>query len=406
MRQSISRLSSCAAIFAAVLFCFAAATQRGSQVAAAEAALTAETAEAPAVAVVAARQTEFEETILVTGSLAAREQVLVTPQIEGYRIEEIFVEEGDTVEAGQKLAKLADAALRAQLARLNASLSQSDAAIAQARSQIAQAEATLKQANAAFERARQLLQSRAGTQANFDEKEAAASTAAAALALAKDGLKVAEAGRKEVEAQIVEAELRLGYTEIAAPRAGKISRRNARTGGLASSVSEPLFHIIADSEIELEAEVPEIYLPRLSAGQAARIEAAGLPPVEGRIRLISPEVDRATRLGKVRIFIGRDDRLRVGAFARATINTDKTQGVGVPSSSVFTREGTDIVLVVKDNRVETRKVATGIRDGANVQITDGLQEGELVVLRSGALLRNGDAVRPVLSSDKVASENL
>jgi RND family efflux transporter MFP subunit len=409
MRELISRRGAGAVLAAAGLaFIMIAATQPAhAQANAAEAALTTtETADSPAINVVPAENTEFDESILVTGSLAPREEVLVSPQIEGLRIEEILVEEGDTVTGGQVLAKLSDGTVKAQLDQLEAALTRADAAIAQARSQIAQAEATQKQADAAFERAKELLQSRVGSQATYDEREAAARNAAASVALAKDGLLVAQAQKKETEARIAEAKLRLSYTEIKAPKAGLVSQRNAKLGSLAAATADPMFRIIADGEIELDAEVPEIYLPRLEKGQTARIEVAGLAPVTGELRLISPEVNRSTRLGKVRIFIGKADNLRIGTFARAIINTSRKEGLGVPLSSILNREGNETVLVVKDGRVETRRVTVGIRNGSRAEIIEGLNEGELVVLRSGTLLRNGDEVRPVLATEKAVSEAL
>jgi RND family efflux transporter MFP subunit len=207
-----------------------------------------------------------------------------------------------------------------------------------------------------------------------------------------------------MEAQIRESKLRLGYTDILAPQAGVISRRTARIGALASSAADPLFRIVAKGEIELDAEIPEVFLPRLSTGMTARIDVAGLKPREGKVRLISPEVDRATRLGRVRIFIGDDPALRVGSFARGTIDTASSNGLGVPATAVMNRDQGPIVQIVKDGRVETRKVATGMASGGKVEILDGLQEGDLVVIRSGTLLREGDSVRPVIPGKTTVSE--
>jgi HlyD family secretion protein len=356
------------------------------------------------VSVTPVERTSFTETVLVTGSLIARQEVLVSPQIEGYRISEILAEEGDRVAARQVLAKLSDDTLKAQLAQLDATLVRADAAIAQARSRITEAEANKIQAEAAFGRTQELVKSGSTSRSVFDEREAAARTAAAAVTLAQDGLRVAEADKTQIEAQIRESKLRLGFTEILAPEAGIISRRTARLGGLASSIADPLFRIVAKGEIEMDAEIPEIFLPRLSAGMAARIEVAGLKPREGKVRLISPEVDRATRLGRVRIFIGDDPALRIGTFARGMIDTASSNGLGVPSTAVMNRDQGPTVQVVKDGRVETRKVVTGMASSGNVEILDGLIEGDLVVVRSGTLLREGDSVRPVLAGKTTVSE--
>ncbi len=362
--------------------------------------------EGPAVSVVAATKTAFAESVLVTGSLIARQEVLVSPQIDGYRITELFADEGDRVAEGQVLARLDRSMLDTRLAQLEAQRTRADAAIAQARSSIAQAEATQKQAEAAFARARDLVKTGATSQATFDEREAAARTAAAAATAASDGLRVSEADKTAIEAQIREAQLRLGYTEMKAPTAGLISRRTARVGQVASAtVGDPLFRIIANGEVEMAAEVPEIYLPKMTVGMPARIEVAGLAERKGTIRLISPEVDQTARLGRVRIFIGDDKALRIGTFARAVIEVARSNGLGVPSSAILNQNDSQTVQVVKDGKVETRQVTTGLVSGGKTEIANGITEGEMVVLRSGTLLRDGDAVRAVIADklDKTAS---
>ncbi len=373
---------------------------------AAEAARTEQGAEGPSVSVVSVRETTFNESILVTGSLVAREEVLVTPQIDGYRISEILAEQGDRVKEGQPLARLANETLKAQLAQFEANALKADAAIAQARSLITQAEATKKQADAAFARVEELIKSGATSRSIFDNREAAAQTAAATLASAKDGLRVAEAEKTQIGAQIRELKLRIGYTDINAPTEGLVSRRTAKVGAMASAMSDPLFRIITKGEVELDAEIPEIYLPRISVSQTARIDVSGLEPREGKVRLISPEVDPATRLGRVRIFIGDDPSLRVGSFARGTIETGTKTGLGIPATAILNRDIGPVVQVVKDGRVETRKVAIGVRSGGEVEIVDGLKAGESVVLKSGMLLRDGDPVNAVPVNETAVSEAL
>ncbi len=362
-------------------------------------------AQPPAVSVAEVSEMAFAETILVTGSLVPREEVLVTSQLEGYRIVEILSEEGDRVAKDQVLARLDARALRAQLAQGLANLNRAKAAIEQAKSQILQAEASLKQAEAAFERARELRKTGTTSQAVYDEREAAARTAAASLASARDGQTLAEAEKAQIEAQIDEIRVRLGYTDIIAPLDGLVSRRSARLGATVSTMTaDPLFRIIGKGEIELDAEVPEFYLPKITPGVGATISVAGVAERRGTVRLVSPEIDKATRLGKVRIFIGDDPELRIGAFARGVITTATSRGLGVPASAVIFREDQSFVQVVRDNRVETRAIRTGLRTAETVEVIEGLKAGDLVVARSGTLLREGDAVRPVISKPTALSE--
>lgn len=353
--------------------------------------------QAPLVGVAEVRRTTLTETIMVTGSLAAREEVLVTPQVDGLQIMAILSEQGDQVTKGKVLARLDRSAMDAQLARLDAQDARADAAIAQARSQIASAEAVLKQASAAFERSRDLLRTGSSTQATFDEREAAAHSATAALASAKDGLHLAEADKAANAAQIRELKIKLAFTEITAPASGIVSRRTARLGATVSSAGEPLFRIIDKGELELDAEIPEVYMPKLKTGLSARVNVSGLPEKAGTLRLISAEIDKATRLGRVRIFIGVDPSLRAGAFARGQIETARGEGLAVPAGAVLYNDNGAFVQVVRDGKVETRAVKTGLKPEGLVEIAGGLAEGEKLVARSGTLLRDGDLIRPVVA---------
>ena len=353
--------------------------------------------EAPPMAVttIAATRGTVVETVLVDGSLVAREEVLVGPQVEGLRILELLAEEGDVVAAGQPLARLDRSGLDIQLAQNDAALARAAAAIAQARSQIAQAEASDQEATSALERSRSLARSGVASAEALDQRLAAARGAAARLAAAREGLLVAEAERRQVEAQRRDIELRLARSTIEAPRAGIVSRRAARLGAIAPMAGEPLFRIVADGAIELEAEVPEVRLPRLAPGQAVRVELAGLPAVEGRIRLLPSEVDRATRLGRLRVALPVAAGLRVGRFARGTIETARREAISLPLSAVRFDEREASVQVVAEGRVATRRVVLGAIAGGRAEVASGLAEGESVVLRAGAFLRDGDAVREV-----------
>jgi hypothetical protein len=134
------------------------------------------------------------------------------------------------------------------------------------------------------------------------------------------------------------------------------------------------------------------------------VEVAGVGEVEGTVRLVSPEVDKSTRLGRVRIFLGDNPGLRVGAFARAGIATATARGLAVPSSAVLYGPDGATVQVVRGSRVETRRIKAGLAAGALVEVRDGLDSGDLVVARSGTFLREGDTVRPVLAETSKGSE--
>jgi HlyD family secretion protein len=337
----------------------------------------------------------FTETVLVTGSLAAREEVLVGPEVEGLRVTEVLAEEGMRVNKGDVLARLVADTLEAQLAQNDAGMARAEAASAQARSGIVQAEARLLEANNAFERAKPLRAAGHLPQSAFDQREQTARTAEAQLLAAREGLKVAEAEKAQVEALRRELLWRRGRTEVIAPADGIVSRRMARIGGFAAGSAEPMFRIVAKAEVELDAEIPETRLAGVRVGQPARVEVAGAGEVSGSVRLVSPEVDKTTRLGRVRIYLGDNPSLRVGAFARGTIETAAGEGLALPLAAVlFGAEG-PVAQLIRDNRVQTRKIKIGLSTGSMIEVRAGLSDGDLVVARAGTFLRDGDLVRPI-----------
>ena len=356
----------------------------------------------PAITVAKASPRAMSETVLVTGTIVPREEILVSPEVEGLRIVDIKVDIGDRVKRGDTLARLERTQLEAQLAQNAAALSRSQAAIAQAQSTIKQAEAAEDEAKAAFERAKPLKKSGYLSESLFDQREAAARTTAARLIAARDGLKLAQASTQEIEAQRREISWRLENTQVKAPRSGVISRRTARIGALASGAATPLFHIIANGEVELDAQVIEADLHRIKPGQTARVDTAGVKEIAAQVRLLSPEVDRASRLGTAKIFIGDRPDVRIGAFARASIVTGQSRAIAIPASSVLYKANTAQVLVVKNGHVEARAITTGLRSGEFIEVLSGLADGELVVAKAGTFLRDGDRVRAVLPDTKVS----
>jgi HlyD family secretion protein len=184
---------------------------------------------------------------------------------------------------------------------------------------------------------------------------------------------------------------------IRAPAAGIILAAPTVVGDMASARGAPLFRIIADGDLELSAEVPGKEASRLAAGQAAKVKVAGMDESPGRVRLVSTTVDPATQLGQVRITLEHNPALRVGAFARATIDIGKSCGVAIPLSALLFGPEGPVVQVIRNNRIETRRVAVGLFGRSDVEIRQGLAAGDMIVVRAGAFLREGDRVRPVLA---------
>jgi multidrug efflux pump subunit AcrA (membrane-fusion protein) len=186
---------------------------------------------------------------------------------------------------------------------------------------------------------------------------------------------------------------------VQAPAAGIVTASNAVIGATASPRAEPLFRIAARGEMELLAEAPVKSLASLAPDQSAKVEILGLGELSGKVRLASIAINPLTQLGQVRLFIGTDTRLRVGAFGRATIEIGERCSAAVPLSAVLYGAGGTVVQVVRDGRIETRTVTVGLIEEGQAEIREGLAEGEMVVARAGAFVREGDRVRPVAADE-------
>ena len=218
------------------------------------------------------------------------------------------------------------------------------------------------------------------------------------------GLKVAEVmvdAGDTVSAGQVLARLNLpegGSVQVQAPIAGTISNSTAVVGALASGKGEALFSIIARGEFDLVGMVPTRDIAKLQVNQAARIKILGAGEVDGKVRRLAPTVEPNSQLGQVFLGITTNRKLLVNASGRATIKTGQSCGVSVPLTAILYSTAGTVVQVVKRDRVETRRVETGLMSAGQVEIREGIQEGDIVVARAGALLREGDPVRPVMAS--------
>jgi len=222
------------------------------------------------------------------------------------------------------------------------------------------------------------------------------------------GLKVAEmladAGDSVSAGQVL-ARLTLpegGSVAVQAPVAGTIAATTAAIGATASGKGEALFSIIARSEYDLVGLVPTRDIAKLGVNQTARIKIIGAGDVDGKVRRMSTTVEPNSQLGQVFIGITTNRRLLVNSSGRAQIKTGQSCGVAVPLTAILYSTAGTVVQVVRHNRIETRRVETGLMSAGQVEITGGatggIQEGDIVVARAGALLREGDPVRPVTAS--------
>lgn len=390
------RLLAPAVLLAAITFgpggALAAAGAEGAAPPAATAAL-------PTITVAAAERRLLRDVVRVSGLIGATETVHVQPQVEGQAIERLLADVGDTVAAGAVLAELSGSALGLQKTQLEASRAAARAGIAQAEAQLVEVQAAADEATRVNDRTKALRDQGTASQAQADTALATATSANARVAVARQTLESARAQLALAEAQLANTDLQLARTRVTAPVAGTVTARNAMVGAIASAAGgQPMFTLIRDGALELHADVTEADLGRIAAGQKVTLAAIGMAgPVPATVRLVEPAVDTVTRLGTVRIAVdpAAAAALRPGVFAEAEILVTEHEAISVPVTALSEDDGGASVMLVTDGIVRRRPVVAGIRDGGRIEVRDGLAEGDLVVLKAGAFVRDGDRVNPL-----------
>lgn len=335
----------------------------------AEAAQSVHSGQIQAMRVTRVAQRDLSERISATGRLVVREEAAVGTELNGYRVKAVYVDEGDWVKAGQPLAELDDTLLRAQIAQAEATLAQQKASAAFNDSNLARAE-SLAAAGAT------------STQALEQARMQAATTHAAVMA---------------AEASVNSMKVMDARMTVRAPVTGRILQRTLRPGDISvASTATPYFRIARDGLIELDAELPDARLAQIKAGEPATVTLPSGEVVKGKVRFISPRVDQATSLGRVRVELPYDPALRPGGFAQATFGGEAKGGLTVLASAVRYESGGPALMVVdKNNRVTTTPVKLGDRLGAYVQLIDGPPAGTRVLETGSAFTLDGDVIQPI-----------
>lgn len=353
----------------------------------------------PSVTVARVVQAEMIGRVPVSGTLVPRDEVLIYPQVNGSTIDSLSVDVGDKVRAGDMLATLDAKTLTAQLASAEAERSRSQASVDQMESQIISAVAVATRASAALNRAQRLKDAGSATQAFLDQAIADSQTADAAVASARDGLAVAEAQLQEAQAQLEIARLNVSRTTLLAPVDGLISARNGQVGAIAASGGEPIFRIIEDGIIEIEAEVIETALGQVTMGDLVELSIAGVGPMQGTVRRIAPTVDPVNRLGTIRVEPAEQTNLRSGIFASGWVITETHTASAVPTSAVLIDASGAFVLIVKDDILEKRSVTPGLIWNGMREILSGVTAGETVVAKAGSFFGDGDRITAIISDE-------
>jgi multidrug efflux pump subunit AcrA (membrane-fusion protein) len=182
---------------------------------------------------------------------------------------------------------------------------------------------------------------------------------------------------------------------LRAPAAGLLTQVNTIVGAPASPQAGPMFRIAVNNEVDLDAEVPAVHMMKLNPGATVRISRDNGPDIVGRVRLVSPQIDRTTQLGHVRITLTNNPSLKIGMFAQASIDAKRSCGVAIPRTAIDHLT----VQVVKGNIVETRRVRVGLVSDTSTEILEGLDVGEIVVADAGSSLHDGDQIKTMFAEE-------
>ncbi len=340
------------------------------------------------VTVVRAAPADMAQTLRLSGTLSAREDIAVSTPLQGLKIVAVYADAGDTVKRGQVLAQLEDVNADSQL-------HQTEAQLARAKAQLRSQQAAAAEAAATLKRYRPLAEADALSRQELDQQKSAAATAAA-------NVEAAKADIAQLQAQLKDSRNQRGKTQIVAPADGVIAKRNAEAGALTGP--DALFHIIKDGTVELAADAGADELPLLQNGAQAQVSVRGRDEaVGGTVRLVPPEIDSSTRLGKVRITLAHSDGLYTGTYGEANIRLPSYRAAAaLPETAVsFDSEGKASVLAVDGNgRVSRMPVTAGRKQGGMVEIVSGLENGRAVVRRASAFVNEGDTVKAVEEKGK------
>ena len=322
------------------------------------------------VSVVSPRSIQWPLTLPAHGAVAAWQEAVVGAEASGLRLAEVIVNVGDRVQRGQLLARLAAETVQADLNSAQAGLRE--------------AEALAQEAHANAERARAL------------QEVKAMSAQEAQRAITAD--QTARARVQSAQAQVATQTVRLRQTRIVAPDEGVISARLATVGAVVQPGQE-LFRLIRQQRLEWRAELPSADLARVRPGMKAQVSLPGAAGVEGKVRMVAPTVDAASRNGVVYVDLPKSALqagARAGMFASGQLQVGQGSGLAVPQTAVLLRDGFSYVFRLEgDNKVAQTKVQVGRRQGDLVEIVAGLDEKARVAESGVAFLTDGDVVRVV-----------
>ena len=325
--------------------------------------------ELPTVRVAAVKRKDISVPIFATGTIFPQHESKIGPKISG-TLEAVYVDEGDEVKEGQTLAKLDQESILIGKRQCEASVRVAEAQLK---------EAQLQEENLRKEKARlaNLHEKQAISQQRYDDIVTAHSMAVTRLEI----LAAQIVSSKE---NLAMAEQKLKDSVIVAPFSGTIVKRLVNRGEYVTTMPPTVLFIIVNiDKVETEVALPEVQLARVARGNRAEITADVYPGVqfEGEISTVNPLVDPVSRAFTAKIEIpNRGHRLKAGMFARVTLYPKVHKGaLVVPFKAVLQRDGKTGVFVIDGDRALFRPVTAGITDEDEVEVIEGIAQGEEVV---------------------------
>lgn len=324
-----------------------------------------------------------------SGYVVAQRKAAVASKTTG-RLIELMVEEGSKVKKGQIIAKLEDEDLTAAKAQAEANLKTSEANLRVSKIDLQDAEQNLN-------RSKRLIISSSIPQFQYDDAEIK-------YRKAKASVEAAEAGVKAYIAAIKSAEVALDYTFIKAPFDAVVLTKNADVGdivtpiGAASEAKAAVVSIADTDSFQAEADVSENNISMVKLGQPCEIVLDAIPGVrmKGKVHMIVPTVDRSKASIMVKVaFAEKDSRMypnmsaKVSFLSRELSNAEEKPRVAVNSSAIVKNS---VFLIQGDKAVEKR-VRTGETMGDMIEVKEGLQPGDKVVMKPPQTLKDGAKIR-------------
>ena len=350
------------------------------------------------VRVVSAERGTLPRVVVVTGTLAAEEQVVLGLKVAG-RLSEIPVDLGSRVAKGQVLARLvstdaelrvtqAEAALQQARARLGIDpTSTEDRVDPESTPLVRQARAVLDEARAARDRVEALHDQQLVSRAELESAIAVFQVAEGRYQDSLDEVRNRQAILAQRHSELELARQQLADSTLVCPFDGAVRERHATPGEYVTA-GQPIVTVVRVHPLRLRLAVPERDAAGIRVGQDVRLTVEGDRAVHmGRVARLSPAIDERSRTLMLEAEVpNRDGALRPGAFATAQVVTAADEPVTfVPESAIVNFAGIEKVIVVEDGRTVEKRVRTGRRHEDRVEISEGVAAGEQVVVEPGNL---------------------